>query len=58
MGYMDSGFKKSPPSVAIEMNRYLEEADIPKWMTKGKSMVIQKEPDKGTILSNFRPITC
>ena len=40
IGYMDSGFKKFlsiHDRLAIEMNRCIQEADIAKWMTKGKT---------------------
>ena len=30
------------------MNRCLQETDIPKWMTKVKTILIQKDPQKGT----------
>ena len=39
------------------MNRYLQETDIPEWMTKGKTTLIQKTPEKGTASNNYRSIT-
>ena len=39
------------------MNKFLQEAYVPKWMTKGKTRLTQ-DPIKGTAQSNFRPITC
>ena len=53
-------FKKiSSPStrLAIEVNRCLQDAQIPEWMTKGKTALIQKDPSKGTAPNNYRPIT-
>ena len=44
--------------LAIEMNRCLQEADVLEWMTKGKIILIQKDPRKRTALINYRPITC
>ena len=38
--------------LAIEMNRYLEETDIPEWMNKGKTTLIQKDPTQKGITSN------
>ena len=32
----------------MEMNRCLEEIGIPKWMTKRKTILIQKDSQKGT----------
>ena len=40
------------------MNRCLQEAKVPDWMTKGKTTLIQKDPSKGNVPNNYRPITC
>ena len=40
------------------MNRYLQDAQVLEWMTKGKTTIIQKDPSKGTAPNNYRPITC
>ena len=40
------------------MNRCLQDAQVPHWMTKGKTTLIQKDPSKGTAPNNYRPITC
>ena len=40
------------------MNRCLQDAHVPEWMTKGKTTLIQKDPSKGTAPNNYRPITC
>ena len=40
------------------MNRYLQDAQVPDWMTKGKTILILKDPSKGTTPNNYRPITC
>ena len=44
--------------LALEMNRCLQGAQVPEWMTKGKTTFIQKDPSKGTAPNNYRPITC
>ena len=44
--------------LVLEMNRCLQGAQVPKWMTKGKTTLIQKDPSKGTAPNNHRPITC
>ena len=36
----------------------LNEGKAPEWMTKGRTTLIQKDPGKGNIASNYRPITC
>ena len=32
--------------------------DAPTWMTKGKTTLIQKDPEKGNAANNYRPIAC
>ena len=33
-------------------------AQVPDWMIKGKTTLIEKDPSKGTATNNYRPITC
>ena len=40
------------------MNRCLQGAHIPEWLTKEKTTLIQKDPVKRTAPNNYRPITC
>ena len=40
------------------LNRCLQYAQVPDWMTKGKTTLIQMDTSKGTALNNYRPITC
>ena len=54
-------FKKFPSihdRLVLEMNRCLQGAQVPDWMTKGKTTLIQKDPSKGTAPNNYRLITC
>ena len=44
--------------LALEMNRYLQDVQVPEWMTKGKVTLIQKDRSKGTAPNNYRTITC
>ena len=32
--------------------------DIPKWMTTGKTILCQKDPDKGNAVDNYQSILC
>ena len=52
---MDSGFKKIRPS--MRLSKCPEETKIPEWMTDGKTTLIQKDTQNGTIPSNYKPIT-
>ena len=40
------------------MNKCLQTAHVPEWMTKGRTPLTQKDPNKGTAPNNYRPITC
>ena len=42
---------------ALEMNRCLQVAHVPKRMTKRKTILIQKNPSQGTAPNNYRTIT-
>ena len=44
--------------LALGMNRCLQDAQVPDWMTKGKITLIQKDQSKRTTLNNHRSIIC
>ena len=44
--------------LALEMNKCLREAHVPELMTKGETILIQKDAFKGTASNNYRPINC
>ena len=43
--------------LALEMNRCLHRSQVPEWMAKGKTTLIEKDPSKITAPNNYRPIT-
>ena len=57
-GFQFKKFTSFHDRLALEMNRCLQRAYIPEWMTKGRTTLIQKDPSKGTTPNNYRPITC
>ena len=44
--------------IAGYMRQCLNEINLPTWMTLGRTVLLQKDPAKGTVASNYRPITC
>ena len=36
----------------------MNKGDVPEWMVKGKTVLIQKNPAKGTVASTYRSIAC
>ena len=57
-GFWFKKFTSIHNRLALEMNRCLQDAQVPDWMTKGKTTLIQKDPNKGTAPNNYRPKTC
>ena len=57
-GFWFKKFTSIHSRLAQEMNRCLQGAQVPEWMTKGKTTLIQKDPSKGTAPNNYGPITC
>ena len=52
---------KNFTSMHTYLTQYLAhclEGDTPEWMTKGRTVLIQKDKSKGIEASNYRPITC
>ena len=41
-----------------KIRKCLQDAQVPDWMTKGKTTLIQKDPSKGSAPNNYRPIIC
>jgi len=39
-------------------NDYLVSGDIPKWLTKGSTVLIMKDKSKRSVVTNYKPITC
>ena len=57
-GFWLKKFKSIHSLLALTLSKCLEEGKTPLWMTKGRTLLIQKDRSKGTIASNNRPITC
>ena len=57
-GFWFKKFTSIHDRLALEMNKCQQTAHVPEWMTKGKTTLIQKVPNKGTSPNNYTPITC
>ena len=42
--------------LATALQECLNNGDVPEWMVKGRTVLIQKDPAKGTVSSNYRLI--
>ena len=54
-------FKKAT-SLHSKFKQHLQECvndgHVPAWMTEGRTVLIMKDKNKGTVVGNYRPITC
>ena len=53
-GFWFKKFTSIHGRLALEMNRCLQYAQVPEWMTKGKTTLIQKDPSKGTAQTAYQ----
>ena len=45
-------------SISAALQDCVSSGMVPEWMIKGRTVFIQKDPAKGTVASNYRPIAC
>ena len=57
-GYWIKNLSNFHNSIALQLDRCLQENNLPKWMVTGKIFLRIKEIQKGNLASNFTPITC
>ena len=60
-GFWFKKFTSVHVRLVTEMNKCMQKKtktkpEIPEWMTKGKTTLVQENPLKGTTPSNYRPI--
>ena len=57
-GYWIKNLSNLHNSIALQLDRCLQENNLRKWMITGKTLLRIKEIQKGIFVSNFRPVTC
>ena len=58
-GYWIKNLSNLHERIAIQMNKILMGKDSPPaWMTHGRTVLFQKDPRRGNVAENYRPITC
>ena len=58
-GYWIKNLSSLHERVSSQMNRILMgEDDLPEWMIHGRTVLCQKDRQKGNTADNYRPITC
>ena len=56
-GFSLKNFKSIQERLRRNLQIYLDNGNVPIWITKGKTILIQKDKEKGKETSNYRPIT-
>ncbi|XP_037801964.1 uncharacterized protein LOC119596706 [Penaeus monodon] len=46
------------PRLQLHLQDCVRQGNVPEWMVKGRTVLIQKDPTKGTQANNYRPIAC
>ena len=57
-GFWLKKFRSLHERVCQQLQSCLDDGFVPIWMTKGRTVLLQKDKSKGNIASNYRPITC
>ena len=57
-GYWLKNFRSVLENLRVHLTKCLARGEVPSWMTKGRTVLIQKDKDKRTAANNYRPITC
>ena len=57
-GFWLKKFKSILEGLRRNFQKRLENGNVPMWMTKGRTILMQIDIEKGKAASNYRPITC
>ena len=57
-GFWLKAFTRCHQRIVIQLQSCLSSTETPAWLTKGKTVLINKDREKGSVASNYRPITC
>ena len=57
-GFWFKKFTSVHPVLCRTLNRCLTTGNVPDWMVTSRTVLIQKDPAKGNVASNYRPIAC
>lgn len=57
-GFWFKKFTALHPFLVESLDYCLVEGNVPDWMVKGRTVLIQKDPAKGSVAGNYRPIAC
>ena len=44
--------------VKLQLKESLNSGFVPSWLTRGRTLLLQRDKNKGNVASNYKPITC
>ena len=57
-GFWLKNFSSLHERVRFPLKECLDSGFLPSWVTRGRTLLLQKDKSKGDVGSNYRPITC
>ena len=57
-GFWLKNFSSLHERVRLRLKECLDSGFVPSWLTRGRTLLVQKDKSKGNVASNYRPITC
>ena len=57
-GFWLKNVKSIQEGLRRNLQIYLENGNVPMWITKGRTILMQKDKEKGKAVSNYRPNAC
>ena len=57
-GFWLKNFSSLHERVRLQLKECLESEFVPSWLTRGKTLLLQKDKSKRNTASNYRAITC
>ena len=57
-GFWLKNFSSLHERVRLQLKECLDSGFVPSWLTRGRTLLLQKDKSKGDVASNYRPITC
>ena len=55
-GFWFKRFQSLHVPIAHALQKVVEVGEVPEWLVKGRTVLLQKDAAKGTVVSNYRPI--
>ena len=57
-GFCLNNFSSLHERVRLQPKECLDSVFVPSWLTRGRTLLLQKDKSKGSVISYYRPITC